>query len=171
MWRERRHKRREDRDRKQEKERSGLGEGSYQTHWTMSGASRHGKFDERDEELERLRKLVRDLELEARGRHRRRDQNNQKGGSASEGDRYGTRSNRSSSHRHRDRSHLWDSRRHRDRSHLRESHQHRDHSRSREYADRDSNSPEERQPRNATIDVMSHALCRATWSPFSDDIE
>ena len=171
MWRERRHKRREDRDRKQEEERSGLEEGSYQTHWTMSGVSRHGKFDERDEELERLRKMVRDLELEARGRHRRRDRNNREGGSASEGDRYGTRSNRSSSHRHRDRSHLWESRRHRDRSHLRESHQHRDHSRSREYADRDSNSPEERRPRNAAMDAMSHTLRRAARSPFSDDIE
>jgi len=67
-WQERRHKRREDRDREKEEERSGLGEGSYQTHRTMSGASGYGQFNERDEELERLRKLVRDLELEARGR-------------------------------------------------------------------------------------------------------
>ena len=37
-WRERRHKRREDKDREQKGERSGLREGSYQTHWTMSGA-------------------------------------------------------------------------------------------------------------------------------------
>ena len=68
-WREQRHKRCEDRDRKQEEERSGLREGSYQTHRTISGALGHGQFDERDKELERLRKLVRDLELEARGRH------------------------------------------------------------------------------------------------------
>jgi len=67
-WRERRQKRCEDRECEQDEERSGLGEGSYQTHRTMLGASGYGQFDERDEELERLRKLVRDLELEARGK-------------------------------------------------------------------------------------------------------
>ena len=35
----------------------------------MSGAFGHGQYDERDKELERLRRLVRDLKLEARGRH------------------------------------------------------------------------------------------------------
>ena len=39
----------------------------------ISGASGHRKFDERDKELERLRKLLRDLELEARGGHQRKD--------------------------------------------------------------------------------------------------
>ena len=39
----------------------------------MSGASEHERFDERDEELERLCGLVRDLELEVRGRRRGRD--------------------------------------------------------------------------------------------------
>ena len=68
-WWERRHKRREDREREREEEQSGLGEGLYQTHLTISGASGHGQFDERDPELKRLCKLVRDLELEARGRH------------------------------------------------------------------------------------------------------
>ena len=34
-------------------------------------ASGHRLLDERDEELERLRRLVRDLELEARDRQRR----------------------------------------------------------------------------------------------------
>ena len=68
-WREQRHKRREDRNRGQEEERSGLGEGSYQTYRTMSGASGHRQYDERDEELKWLRKLVRDLKLEARGEH------------------------------------------------------------------------------------------------------
>ena len=38
-WRERRHKRREDRECEQEEEQSGLGDGSYQTHRTISGAS------------------------------------------------------------------------------------------------------------------------------------
>ena len=42
-------------------------------HRTISGASGHRKFDKRDEELERLHKLVRDLELEVRGEHQRRD--------------------------------------------------------------------------------------------------
>ena len=50
-WREQRHKRREDRDREQKEVRSGLGEGSYQTHQTILGASGHGQFDEKDEEL------------------------------------------------------------------------------------------------------------------------
>ena len=72
-WREQRHKRREDRDREQEEERSGLGEGSYQTHRTVSGASGLRQFDERYDKLERLRKLVRDLELDARGRCQKRD--------------------------------------------------------------------------------------------------
>ena len=67
-WQERRQKRCEDREHEQEVKQSGLGEGSYQTHRTISGASGRGCFDERDEELERLRRLVRDLELEARGR-------------------------------------------------------------------------------------------------------
>ena len=40
---------------------------------TMLGASGHGKFKERDEEPKRLRRLVRYLELEVGGRHRRRD--------------------------------------------------------------------------------------------------
>ena len=72
-WRERRHKMCEDRDREQEEERFGLGERSYQTHRTMSGASGHGQFDERDKELKWLRRLVRDLGLEARGKRQRRD--------------------------------------------------------------------------------------------------
>ena len=72
-WRERRHKRREDREREQEEEQFGLGEGSYQTHRIISSASGHGKFNERDQELERMRRLVKDLELEARGRHHRKD--------------------------------------------------------------------------------------------------
>ena len=75
-WWERRQKRREDREREQEEEESSLGEGSDQTHRTMLGASGHGQFDERNQELERLRKLVRDLELEAKGKCQRRDRDN-----------------------------------------------------------------------------------------------
>ena len=75
-WREQRHKRHEDRNRGQKEEQSSLGEGLYQTHRTMFGASEYGQYDETDEELEWLRRLVRDLELEARGGHQRRDQDN-----------------------------------------------------------------------------------------------
>ena len=75
-WREQRHKRREDKDRGQEEERSGLGEGSYQTHQTMSSASGHKQFNERDEELEQLHRLVRDLKVEAKGRNQRGDRGN-----------------------------------------------------------------------------------------------
>ena len=42
---------------------------SYQIHRTISGALRHEQFEERDQEMERLRRLMRDLELEAKGRH------------------------------------------------------------------------------------------------------
>ena len=88
-WRERRQKRREDREREQEEEQSSLGEGSYQTLQTVSGATGHGQFKEKDQEVERLRRLVRDLELEARDRHQRRDQNNQEMRDDNVGDRYG----------------------------------------------------------------------------------
>jgi len=54
-----------------------------------SDASGHKRLDERDEELEQLRRLVRDLELEAKDRHRRGDRDNPAGGSMSRGDRNG----------------------------------------------------------------------------------
>ena len=75
-WRERRQKRREDREHEQQEEQSGLREGSYQTLRTISGATGHGQFEERDQEVEWLCRLVRDLELEARDRRQKRDQNN-----------------------------------------------------------------------------------------------
>ncbi|KAK9989208.1 hypothetical protein SO802_029447 [Lithocarpus litseifolius] len=133
-WQEQRHKRREDRDREQKEEWPSLGEGSYQTHRTISGASGHGQFDERNEKLEQLRRLVRDLELEAGGGHRRRDRDHWERRSDSGGNRYGEGSNQSSS------------RQYRDSSHSRESCQRRDRSQSREYADRGSDSPEKRWP-------------------------
>ena len=144
-WWERRQKRCEDREHEQEEEQSSLGEGSYQTHRIISGASGHGRFNERDEELERLYRLVRDLEFKARGRHRRRDRKEHAEGSASVGGHYREGSHRSNSHRHRDRS--W------------------------EYADQDSISLEEWRPRNTAIDAISRALRRAAQSPFSRDIE
>ena len=73
-WRERRQKRHEDREHEEEGQ-SGLGEGSFQMYWTMFGALGCNRFDRRDEELEQkdeelehLQRLVRDLELQARGR-------------------------------------------------------------------------------------------------------
>ena len=119
-WRERRQKRCEDREHEQEEEQSNLGEGLYQTHWTKSGALGRGHFDTRDEELECLHRLVRDLELEERGRRRRRDHDNHEEGSVNVGGHYGAKSYQFGSH------------------------QHRDHSHSHEYADRDLDSPEER---------------------------
>ena len=84
-WRERRHKRCKDRERKREEEQSGLGEGSYQTHRTIPSALGHRQFDERDQELKCLCRLVRDLELEARGRRQRRDRNDREMRDGSEG--------------------------------------------------------------------------------------
>ena len=75
-WREIRQKSHEDRERVREEKEFGLGEGSDQTLRTMSGTSGHGQRDGRDQELERLCRLVRDLELEARGWHLRRNRNN-----------------------------------------------------------------------------------------------
>ena len=72
-WRERRQKRHEDREHLQGEAESGLGEGSDQTRRMVSGISGHRQYDDRDRELERLRKLVMDLELEARGRRQERD--------------------------------------------------------------------------------------------------
>ena len=97
-WQERRQKGREDREYEEEWQ-FGLGEGLFQTYRTMSGASRHNRFDKRDEELkrkdeelERLRRLVRDLELEVRGRRQRRDHKERGEGSASVGGCYGVES-------------------------------------------------------------------------------
>ena len=146
-WREQRHKRHEDRDCEREEEQSGLGEGSYQKHQTVSGVLGHGKFDERDEELEHLHRLVRDLELETKGVRWRRDQDDQEEGFTSGGGHYKVGSHQFGPDRHRERS------------------------RSREYADQDLTSPEKRQPRNAAMDAMSRALRRVARSPFSDDIE
>ena len=126
-WRERRQKRREDREHEKEGQ-SGLGEGSFQTYWTMLGASGRNRFDkrdeehnQRDEELERLHRLVRDLELQAKVRHQRKDHGEQRERSTSVGDHHGAGSHQSGSYQHRNRS--W------------------------EYADQDSISPDERRPR------------------------
>ena len=142
-WRERRQKGYEDEEYEQEEGQSGLGEGSFQTYRTIFNALRRNRFDKKDEEFERkdeelecLRSLVRDLELEARGRRRRRDYEECEERSTSVGGRHGAGSYQSGSHRHRDRS--------------------------REYTDRDSVSLEEQRPQNAAIDAISRTLRRAT---------
>ena len=86
-----------------------------------------------------------DLELEVRGRHRRRDHREREEVSTSVEGCYGTGSHQSRSYRHWDR--WW------------------------EYTVRDSISSEEQQPRNVTMDTMSRALHRAARSPFSRAIE
>ena len=123
-WQERRQKQREDRE-YEEQRQSELRKGSFQTYRTMSSTLGPNRFDrrdkvleKRDEDLEHLHRLVRDLELEARGRHRRRDYEKRREGSASIGGHHGAGSHQFESHCHRDRS--------------------------REYADQDSISPEER---------------------------
>ena len=87
-WQERRHKRDEDHKYEQEEDHSSLGEGSLHTYRLISGTSRHERFDRRDEELKCLRRLVKDLELEARGRCQRRDREERAKGSASVGGSY-----------------------------------------------------------------------------------
>ena len=88
-WWEQRQKRREDREREREEEQSGLREGSYQTLQTVSGTTGRGRFEERDREVELLRRLVRDFELKARNKHQRRDQDNRERIDDNVGDRDG----------------------------------------------------------------------------------
>ena len=137
----------------------------------MSGALGHGQFDERDQELERLRGLVRDLELEARGWRQRRVRDNRERRDGGMGNWGEEGSSQFDSCQHRDRSLSWESRWRRNCSHSRESHQCQARSHSRGYANQGSDSPEERQPYNAAMDAMSRALWRAARLPFSNEIE
>ena len=107
--RERRQKRREDRE--YEEGQFGLGEWSFQTYRTMFDASGRNLFNKRDEELEqrdkeleRLRRLVRDLELQVKDRYQRRDHEDRRERSASVEDHHGAGSYQFGSHRHRDHS-------------------------------------------------------------------
>ena len=135
-------------------------EGSAQTHRTVSGVLAHRQYDDRDRELERLRRLVMDLELEARGRRHERNRNPQQRRNQGEG------SSRSSTQRPRDRSRSQESHRQ-----SREPRHRRNRSRSHGYDHQGSESPEERQHHNAAMDAMSRALRMAARSPFSDEIE
>ena len=93
---------REDRECERKEEESGLREGLDQTHRIVLGASRHGQRDKRDQELEWLRKLVRDLELEARGWRQRRDRDNREMRDGSVGNQDEEGSSQSGSHQRQD---------------------------------------------------------------------
>ena len=115
----------------------------------MSGALGRNCFDKRDEELGHrdeelkcLHRLVRDLELEARGRRWRWDHEEQGEGLASVGGHRGVGSHQSGSHRHQDLS--------------------------REYADRDSISLKERRPQNAAMDAVSHYIQMMSLHTYND---
>ena len=103
-WRERRQKGREDRERLRGDIGSSLGEGSDQTRRTVLGVSGHRQFDDRDRELERLRRLVMDLELEARGRRQERDRHHRQRRNASTGNRGEEGSSQSGTQRFQNRS-------------------------------------------------------------------
>ena len=85
--------------------------------------------------------MVKDLELEVRGRCRRMNLKEHVEGSTSVGGSHGEASHQSGSHR------------------------------SREYRNEDLVSPERQRPQNAALDAMSRALCKAARSPFSKEIE
>ena len=72
-WREMRYKRNKDQWHEQDGEYSSPGEGSSQMYRSMSDVPEHEHRDRRDQDLEHLRRMVRDLELELRGRCRRRN--------------------------------------------------------------------------------------------------
>ena len=128
-WWERRYKRNEDHRRERDEGPISSGEGSSQTYQLASDVFEQKQCDKRDQELERLCRMVRDLELEVQGRRQRRDRDKLPEGSVSVTGSRGEASCRFGSHRSRD---------------------------------RDSTSSERRRPRNAVMDAMSRALCRAT---------
>ena len=142
-WRERRQKRCKDRERLRGEEESGLGEGSDQTRRTVSGFSGHRQYDDRDRELERLHRLVMDLELEARGRRQERDRHHRQRRNDSTGDRGKESSSQSGTRRFQNRSPSQESNWRSNHSHSRETRHCRNRSRSHGYKDQGSDSPEE----------------------------
>ena len=91
--REHRQKERENRRHDQLEVMSDTGEGLYQTQRMVSGATGRRRREERDEEVERLRRLVRGLELEVRGRRRGGDRNDRQQEDRIGGNRYEEGSN------------------------------------------------------------------------------
>ena len=104
-------------------EQSSLEEGSYQTLQTVSGTTGHEQYEESDQKVERLRRLVGDFELEARNRRQRRNQDNRERRDDNVGDRDDGESNQSGSRQRQDCSR--ESRRCRTRSHSRGPHRRR----------------------------------------------
>ena len=92
-----RHKRNENRRYDWNGEHSGSGEGSSQTYRSTSKIPKQKHRDRRDQELECLHKLVRDLELEVRNRHQKRNHDKSLEGSVSVGDNRREASHQSSS--------------------------------------------------------------------------
>lgn len=78
-------------------EHSGSREGSSQTYRSASKVPEQGHFDRRDQDLECLRRLVRNMELEVLDRHRRRNQGESPVGSVSVGGSRGKASYQSDS--------------------------------------------------------------------------
>ena len=118
-WRECRQKEREDRRHDQLEVMSGTGEGSYQTQRTVSGATGRRRKEERDEEVERLRRLVRGLELVVRGKRQGGERNDRQQEDGIGGNRYEEGSNQSGHRLQQSRSHSRESYWYRDRSHSR----------------------------------------------------
>ena len=137
-WRKRRQKEREDRRHDQLEVMSGTGEGSYQTQRTVSGAMGQRRREEQDEEVGRLRRLVRGLELEVRGRRRGGDRNIRQQENWIRGNRYEEGSNQSGPRLQRSHSHSQESYRYQDRSHSRGFRRNRNWSPSRETGQRHS---------------------------------
>ena len=118
-----------------------------------------------------------------RGRRRGGDRNDRQQEDGIGGNKYEEGSNQSGPRLKQSRSHSRESYRYRDCSHSREFRRNRNqspswetgqrqgHSYSQENQVRDLLSPEEGQPRNTAMDVMSRALQKATRSPFSSEIE
>ena len=98
------HKRNADRRHKWDGEHSGLREGLLQTYRSAFEVPEQEQRDRRDQKLEHLCRLVRDLELEVQGRHQRRNHNESPKGLVSAGVSYGEASRQSGSHLCRDRS-------------------------------------------------------------------
>ena len=103
-WQEMRYKRNEDRRHEWDGEHFGLGEGSTQMYRSTSKIPEQEHCDGRDLELERLHRLVKDLELEVQGRRQRRNHNESPEGSVHTGDNHKEASYQSDSRRSRERS-------------------------------------------------------------------
>ena len=86
------------------RERSSLGEGSLQMYRSAFEVLEQEHCDRREQEQERLHRLVKDLELEVRGRHRRRNHCESPEGSVSIWGSHGEETHQTGSYRSRERS-------------------------------------------------------------------